>query len=358
MIMATETTLSAATEATEAAAETAPAETAAAETTEAAENPTVTETAPETQEPEPADPLKDLGALENDAEAQARALMDMGLTEETDAGQRPEGHDIQNATTAQWYTAEELGNTPLDQIDAARLPEGARDYLPVVKRNMDIARQTIMELQQQNAALMQQLQANAPAPAPAVKPDFKSMAEQAAKIAKERLGLDEDDDLELTYEPEHAAAFHMAMREVADGMMQNAAAPSNVVDMGAAREWDAYVSQLTSRPDFAARDKWITDKLTQAGKNPNMLGEYIQQTRDFAGAKRVIDAWNRMYDEEQARISQAVKNQARPAQRPPVLEGASGTDAGGRRTLNLRAFGDMEANPEAQAQALMRLGLV
>jgi hypothetical protein len=326
------------------------------------------QTGPEAEHAEPEraeeheDTLKGLGELELDSEAQAQALIKMGLAGDgeyeppADTGAEAEPKP---ESTAEFYTAEELGNTPLDAIDMKRLPEGAREYLPIVKRNMDAARQAIAHLQQQNAMLMQQLQANTTAQAPApANPDFKALAAQAAKIAKERLGLGEDDDLDMTYEPEHAAAFHMAMREVADGMRQSEAAPANVVDMGAAREWDAYVSQLGAQPDAAARVKWITEKLTQAGKNPNMLGEYIRQTGDYAGARRVIDAWNRMYDTEQARMSQAVKNQARPVQKPPVLEGASGTDAGGRRSMNLRAFGAMEENPEAQAQALLKLGLV
>jgi len=323
------------------------------------------QTGPEAEQAE--DPIKGLGELESDGEAQAQALIKMGLAGDgeyeppADTGAEAEPKP---ESKAEFYTAEELGNTPLDAIDMDRLPEGAREYLPIVKRNMDAARQAIVQLQQQNAMLMQQLQSgNAQAPAqtqqqPSNVVDFKALAAQAAKLAKERLGLGEDDDLDMTYEPEHAAAFHMAMREVADGMRQSEAAPANVVDMGAAREWDAYVSQLGAQPDAAARVKWITEKLTQAGKNPNMLGEYIRQTGDYAGARRVIDAWNRMYDTEQARMSQAVKNQARPVQKPPVLEGASGTDAGGRRSMNLRAFGAMEENPEAQAQALLKLGLV
>ena len=65
-----------------------------------------------------------------------------------------------------------------------------------------------------------------------------------------------------------------------------------------------------------------------------------------------------MYDAEQARAGAAVKNQARPAKRPPALESASGADAGGRKSLDLKAFGEMEKNPEAQAKALIQLGIV
>lgn len=325
------------------------------------EQPVETETA---EQPAGTDPLKEFAALEMDDEAQAKALMDiMGKPEDT-ASQPDKADSQQQDTAAQhpaFYSPEELGNTPLDAIDEARLPESAREYLPIVKQNMAIARQTIAALQQQNAMLMQQLQgAGGPQGTAPAKPDFKALAEQAAKLAKERLGLAEDDDLDMTYEPEHAAAFHMAMREIADG--QRNAAAQQQQDAAAAQtarnEWDMYVTQFAARPDFHARDKWITERITKAGKNPNMLADYIRQTGDFAGARRVLDAWNRMYDAEQARVQQAVKNQARPGQKPPVLESVSGVDASGRRSMSLKAFGEMETDPEAQARALQKLGIV
>ena len=330
---------------------------------------TVTE--PETEQRE-VDPLKELSELEMDDEAQAKALMD--IMGQSDQSEKPEESEQPKSTaevkpTAEtgFYSPEELNATPLDAIDEARLPESAREYLPIVRQNMAIARQTIAALQQQNAMLVQQLQGassmqttpQAQSAAPA-KPDFKTLASQAAKLAKERLGLAEDDDLDMTYDPEHAAAFHMAMREIADGQ-RNAAAQQQqeaAAAQTARNEWDMYVTQFAARPDFHARDKWITERITKAGKNPNMLADYIRQTGDFAGARRVLDAWNRMYDTEQARVQQAVKNQARPGQKPPVLESASGVDASGRRSMSLKAFGAMEMDPEAQAKALVNLGIV
>ena len=327
---------------------------------------------PETEQPEQGDALKELGSLELDEEAQAQALMRlMGEpaegTEPARPQERAQDPTEKGTEPPAFYTPEELGNTPLDDIDTARLPEGAREYLPIVKRNMDIARQTIDTLQRQNAALIQQLQgmsgqgASGQAPARNDRPDFKALASQAAKLAKERLGLGEDDDLDMTYEPEHVVAFHMAMREIADRSAA-AQAQETLNARNARNEWSEYTARLTARPDFAARDKWITERLTRAGKSPAMLRDYLRRTGDTAGAMRVIEAWNQMYDAEHARIQaqtgQAVKNQARPARKPPVLEGAAGVDAGGRKSMNLRAFGELEDDAEAQANALRELGLI
>ena len=347
-----------------AAVETPAVETPVTETAEAQpeQQPQHTEQPVETEaeeQPAETDPLKKFASLEMDDEAQAQALIDiMGQQEEPKEGEQPGTPTVETG----YYSPEELNATPLDAIDAARLPESAREYLPIVKQNMDVARRTIAALQQQNAMLVQQLQAangvqTAQPQQQPVKPDFKALAAQAAKLAKERLGLSEDDELETAYEPEHAAAFHMAMREIADGQ-RNAEAQTQRTEQ-AWGEWNAQVAQYLTRPDAQARLKWVEERLAAKGKHLSDLDAYIRTTGDVEGGIRTLNTWDRMYDAGQTQqVQNAVKNQARPGQKPPVLESASGVDASGRRSMNLKSFGELETDPEAQARALQKLGIV
>ena len=62
-----------------------------------------------------------------------------------------------------------------------------------------------------------------------------------------------------------------------------------------------FVSELMSQPDFPEFDLWVTERLVQAGMHPDQLGEYIQQTGDYAGATRTLRDWYRSFQSTKRR---------------------------------------------------------
>lgn len=338
-------------------AETSPATVEPAPQTEPATQETTT---PETGLPE--------SFGEMSGEEQEQALVDMGLTDDdistetrnADEEERQEPEPGQKEPEA-FYTPEELGNTPLEAIDEARLPEGARSYLPIVKRNMAAAQQAIDALQRQNAALMQQIQRaqgtqnpTQQAPAQTAQPaqktgGYKELAAEAARIAKEQLGLGADDELEIGYEPEHAAAFFRAMQDVT--ARQNQTAQQAQAAQQAERDFGTYTAQLQARPDFKDFDAWVTERLARKGKSPEMLGEYLRMTGDYAKTQWVLGEWWRMYQEDK----QARQQQKPKGPRPPALESTGGARGTVGTRFDGKKFGMMDN--DAQERALMELGL-
>lgn len=348
------------------------------ETTMTPETPTA-ETSPATAEPAPqTEPATqetttpETGLPESfgemSGEEQEQALVDMGLTDDdistetASEEERQEPEPVQKEPEA-FYTSEELGDTPLEAIDEARLPEGARSYLPIVKRNMAAAQQAINALQRQNAALMQQIQQaqgtqnptqQAPAQQAAQKSGggYKELAAEAARIAKEQLGLGADDELEIGYEPEHAAAFFRAMQDVT--ARQNQATQQAQAAQQAERDFGAYTAQLQARPDFKDFDAWVTERLARKGKSPEMLGEYLRMTGDYAKTQWVLGEWWRMYQEDRAQQAQQAQQKPK-GPRPPALESTGGARGTVGTRFDGKKFGMMDN--DAQERALMELGL-
>ena len=104
-------------------------------------------------------------------------------------------------------------------------------------------------------------------------------------------------------------------------------------------------------------DRWFSGKLREAGVTAAQvnagLQEYARRSGgDYNSLKGVIAGWYQEFRGERSRSSNSVNRSSRP----PVLEGSGGSGYEGRGRVNMRNFGNLD--PDAQAAALMRMGIV
>ena len=242
--------------------------------------------------------------------------------------------------SAAGYTDEELADTPWEQWDPERITGDVKRYIPLVQEQM-----------RRRAAAAAMMRPTPPAAGPS-RPSMtqKEIAAEALKLARERLGLKEDDALDF-YEPEHIAAMALASQEVQARDRAEAQRSAQVEQQR--REFGAFAADMASRAEFAEFDRWVTGRLAAAGMHPAQLQEYAMRTGDIAGVQRTIKGWWEAWRQQKgASAPQAAPKQA---PRPPVVETASGA-VQGKKVIDLRGFGDLDADD--QARALMDAGLV
>ncbi len=241
------------------------------------------------------------------------------------------------------YTKEELQATPFEQWEPDRLEGDVRDYIPIVRDQM-MRRQ--MEQQLSMRPEMPPV-ANAPRQyTPA------ELAEAAQELACEKLGLDDPDDFD-EYESEHQAALNLAMQELSQQRNAEVAQYQRV-----ARDYQdlqRFNAELVRRPDYVEFDRWFSEKLQEAGVTAQQvnagLQEYARRSGgDYGALRGVIAGWYQEFQQERGAGMPVRGN------RPPVLESPRGTSYEGRRSMNMRNFGNLD--PDAQAMALMRMGIV
>ena len=260
--------------------------------------------------------------------------------------------------TPNYYTDDELKNTPFEQWDTERLNGDIQKFAPIVREQM----------QRRNAQARAQSIQNAPMPSDITEPKQytpKELSDEAMKLACEKLGLEGTEDFD-DYEPEHRAAMALATQE----LIQRRNSDITAYQRGQS-EWgqlQRFNAELAQRPDYNEFNNWYIGKLHEVGVTAeqvnNGLYYYAKQNGNrFSVIPQIISSWYREFVNE--RNSASVDKQpsgrqqtnTRPrTDRPPVLESTRGNDYGGRRTVNLHDFGYMDA--DEQAQALMRMGLV
>lgn len=269
--------------------------------------------------------------------------------------------------TPNLYSEDELKNTPYEQWDFARLNGDVKRYAPIVRD----------QIQRRQAAARAQSIQNTPMPTDIPEPKQytpKELSDEAMTLACQKLGLEDPDDFD-DYEPEHRAAMALATQE----LIQKRNADMADYQRGQ-NEWgqlQQFNSKLAQLPDFHAFDEWYKGKLKEAGVTAEQVnaGLYAYARRNgnrFGVIPQIIGSWyNEFLTERGANNQRQPSGQfagrqamgragtaGRPnsMNRPPVLESTRGNDYGSRRTVNLRDFGEM--NPDEQASALMRMGLV
>ena len=289
--------------------------------------------------PEP-EPLEDYDAPPMpDGRPSEIALDDEGevkFSEDFFQGETENHHDLEQP---RYYTQEELINTPYEQWQLDRMPEELRGYAQIVAQQIQARR-----AQQQ----IQQRPTNPPEFTPPRSYTPKELSEEAQRIAVQKLGLDDPDDFD-DYEPEHRAALNMAMNEL---VQQNYAAQSNYNRI--AREYQnlqQFNAGIASRPDYKEFDNWFGNRLRELKIAPEALDSYltnyVRQTGNYSVIQNAIAGWFNQFQQE--------KGNSR-APRPPMMESTRGQPYDFVRGVNMRDFGDMDT--EQQAQTIMRMGYV
>ena len=241
------------------------------------------------------------------------------------------------------YTQDELLSTPFEQWDVNRLEGDVRDYVSIVREQMQKRQmQAMIASRSQTPPMYNAPQEYTP----------KELAEDAQKLACEKLGLDDPDDFD-EYEGEHQAALNMAMQELAtkrhNEVLQYQRVTRDYQDL------QRFNTELISRPDFGDFDRWFTGKLREHGVTPQQveagLMRYAQESGgDYRSLQGVLAGWYQEFQQERGRST------GRRTNRPPVLESPRGSSYEGRRSMDMRRFGDLD--PDGQAAALMRMGIV
>lgn len=269
-------------------------------------------------------------------------------------GDLPDEPQDEQPQAPNYYTDEELENTPYERWDVDRMPEEVKRYVKYFN-SQTTARQQQYQYQQQVAQrpqtppFFQEVKQYTP----------QELSQEAEKLAIERLGLDDPDDFDV-YESEHTAALNIAMQELAQ---KRNAEVSNYQRQ--AREWNElqqFNASLASRPDFGEYREWFNRKAQSEGTSAQalnkVLSDYAQSSGDFTKVQQAVAGWYQMFLNEKAqdsRGSRGTRKTQRP-QRPPVLEGTRGGGYEGKRSVNLQNFGELDS--DAQARALMDLGIV
>ena len=249
----------------------------------------------------------------------------------------------------EYYTRDELLNTPYENWDVERLNGDVREFIPIVREQLQ--RRAIMQQLSQRPTttpFLQEVQPYTP----------QELAEEAQKLAIEKLGLEDPDDFD-EYEGSHRAAFDMASQELLQ--RRNAEVQNYQRGTTEFQQLQKFNAELALQPDFRDFDAWFTGKLQARGITPQQVNaglmEYARRSGgNFGIIQGVISNWYREYQAERQgnRPSSPTRQ---PANRPPILESTrGGTSYDTRRGVNLRSLGEMD--PDAQAQALMNMGLV
>ncbi|MBQ9526895.1 MAG: hypothetical protein IJR68_04725 [Fretibacterium sp.] len=304
-------------------------------TLEATESTAVSESAPEAT-PEPAPATEDTPEVSLDEDGEV-TFADSFFGEEKEA--RPEKEPEPEGPEIMDYSDDELRDTPWEQWDADRITGDVKRYIPIIQEQM--RRRAAAQAQFERPA--QQI----PQPEAPKAPTQKELTAAAVKLAKERLGLGEDDALDF-YEPEHVAAMSIAAQEVQAGIKAQTERTQAIAQ--GQQEFRAFAAEVAARSDFAEFDRWVTAKLATAGLHPNQLQDYIQRTGDYAGAQRTIAGWYQAWTAQKA-----PKPVAKQVPKVPAVETAQGA-VQGKKIINLRDFGDLDEDD--QAKALMDAGLI
>lgn len=268
-----------------------------------------------------------------------------------------------------YYTDDELNTIPYEDWEIDRL-NGNID----IKRYANIVRQQMImrnvgarqQLQQQQ---LSQPQAQPPQQAPEPPKEYtpKELSNEAMALAKKRLGLDEDAELELNYEPEHMAAYMQATQELNN--LRQAQINQYHSQQAEIQHYQAFHQELSRMPDFKEFNGWLGNKLQENNLTWNdlnqRLGQYLQASGGrYSAVENLISAWFGEFRNAKTRAQQIQPAQpAQPAQavrgnKPPVLETASGNFGTSKNSgvRDLRAFGRM--SQDEQAKMLEQWGVV
>ena len=264
-----------------------------------------------------------------------------------DYGKAPEvSKPEQKPETPNLYSPEELRNTPFEQWEKARLPQEIASYYDAVREQLD----TRQKVEQVRNAPMPPVMGSAPQPYTP-----KDLVADANKLAMERLGITDEMDFEPEYDAEQRAALDLARYELIQ--QRNQAIATYNQRAGEMRELQDFNARLVSMPDYGAFNQWYENALVKVGKTNEQIQAELTNIAQNYGGRAVISQVMNWYNMYKAEKQQQAKAQKTPrAKVPPQLESTQGGNAGNHKVYNMRDFGNLDA--DEQAQALMDMGIV
>ncbi len=248
----------------------------------------------------------------------------------------------------QYYTPEELASTPYEQWDINRLNGDIKNFVPIVQQQI-AQRQAQAQAQAAQRQPTDQLSNYIPAP---VQYTPKELAEAAQKLAVERLKLSDPEDFD-EYEGEHRAALNLAMQELSS--QRQAEVTNYQRASGEYQQLQEFNRQLSSQPDFREFYAWYEGRCKAQNVTPEQvdrgLWNYaVSKGGRFSDIAGFMSGWYREFQQSKAGT---VKPRAK---KPPTLESTRGKSYDGGGHVNMRNFGDMDI--DRQAQALIKMGIV
>ena len=248
-----------------------------------------------------------------------------------------------------YYTDEELQNIPAGQWDKARMPDDVKRYYEAF-------------LNQQAAyARQQEIQQRAQTPPPFLTQPKqltpKELHEEAMKIAVQKLGLKDADDFD-TYEGEHLAALAIARAEILE---KNAAENADYQRKASEyQNWQMFSGSLAIQPDFNEFHQWYLDEVRNNGNTPEQIDAGLKNlalTQGFGAVQQIWSEFYRQFRGSKAQNKRPVQSMQRTrAKTPPKLESTRGGNVINSKVYNMRDFGNLDA--DEQAQALIDMGIV
>ena len=189
-----------------------------------------------------------------------------------------------------YYTDEELKNTPFEQWDTKRLNGDIQKFAPIVHE----------QIQRRNAQARAQTMQNVPFPSEIAEPKAytpKELSDEAMKLACEKLGIEDPEDFD-DYEAEHRAAMALATQE----LIQKRNAELSDYQRGHA-EWEQlqrFNVELSQQPDFKEFNEWYAGKLQEAGVTAEQVNaglyEYAKRNGNrFGLIPQIISTWYMEY---------------------------------------------------------------
>lgn len=260
---------------------------------------------------------------------------------------------VNQKQTLDYYTTEELQNTPFEKWDKNKLPEQVKTYYDVVAKQLELRQLS----ERVRNAPMDDIIGEAPK-----KYTAKEIADEARKEAMKKLGITETDEFSPDFDEEQRAAVDMARLEILQRMQREQALYDDRVAQ--CKELNAFNASLVQLPDFNQFNQWYLGKLKQIGKTHEEINNGLRVLAQKNGARAIINevsSWYRDFKKEIGQYNQplqtlSVKKSHSKSNIPPQLESTQGGNASSVRTYNMRDFGQLD--DDAQAQALIDMGIV
>lgn len=285
-----------------------------------------------------------------------------GISEEPqkkETDKEPEKATAPTATTppTNLYSPEELSSIPFENWDRGRLPSEIASYYDEV-RNQLLRRQRAEQIRN---TPMPNVLGEEPKPYTP-----KELIADANKLAMERLGVKED-DFDPEYDAEHRAAVDIAKSELLQQRNYDVAAyKQRAFEVNELMNFNAGLANL---PDYDKFASWYVNAVQKAGKTNEQIQRELLLVAQQKGCREVIRIVSKWYNDfrhqtfQQAQAQATQQTQATQQQTqtpktkiPPKLESSQGGNTTNRKTYDMRNFGQLD--DDAQAQALIDMGIV